>query len=92
MALVWGLTGWGMDGSAGAAADPSHSSIYWANGAPVHGRHHEFGFIPSYTIQSGKLKDTKFTFMTMWHVGSSHTADPTSKMFRLVVNVPVKAF
>lgn len=91
-ALVWGLTGWGMDGSAGAAADPSHSSIYWANGAPVHGRHHEFGFIPSYTIQSGKLKDTKFTFMTMWHVGSSHTADPTSKMFRLVVNVPVKAF
>ncbi|KVN06651.1 MULTISPECIES: OprD family porin [unclassified Burkholderia] len=91
-AMVWGVTGWGADGSASAALDPTRSSIYWKDGAPVQGRHHEFGFIPSYTIQSGKLKDTKITFIAMWHVGSAHYSDSTNQEYRLVVNVPVKVF
>ncbi|MCA3840386.1 OprD family outer membrane porin, partial [Burkholderia sp.] len=91
-AMVWGVTGWGADGSAGAANDPSKSSIYWSNGAPVQGRHHEFGFIPSYTFQSGKLKDTKVTFIAMWHNGSAHYSDATNREYRLVVNLPLHAF
>ncbi|UXZ64599.1 OprD family porin [Burkholderia multivorans] len=91
-AMVWGVTGWGADGSAGAANDPSHSSIYWSNGAPVQGRHHEFGFIPSYTFQSGKLKGTKVTFIAMWHNGSTHYSDATNREYRLVVNLPLHAF
>ncbi|BEV50596.1 MULTISPECIES: OprD family porin [Burkholderia] len=91
-AMVWGVTGWGADGSAGAANDPSKSSIYWSNGAPVQGRHHEFGFIPSYTFQSGKLKNTKVTFIAMWHAGSAHYSDATNTEYRLVVNLPLHAF
>ncbi|WP_179402757.1 OprD family porin [Burkholderia guangdongensis] len=91
-AMLWGVTGWGADASAGAAADPTQSSIYWKDGAPVQGRHHEFGFIPSYTIQGGRFKDTKVTFIAMWHAGSAHYSDSTNREFRLVVNVPVKAF
>ena len=59
---------------------------------PVQGRHHEFGFIPSYTFQSGKLKDTKVTFIAMWHNGSAHYSDATNREYRLVVNVPLHAF
>ena len=91
-AMVWGLTGWGADGSVGAANDPSHSGIYWKDGQPVQGRHHEFGFIPSYTIQSGRFKDTKITFIAMWHVGSAHYSDSTNQEYRLVVNLPVTVF
>ncbi|KGB93684.1 outer membrane porin, OprD family protein [Burkholderia cepacia] len=90
--MVWGVTGWGADGSAGAANDPSKSSIYWSNGAPVQGRHHEFGFIPSYTFQSGKLKNTKVTFIAMWHNGSAHYSDASNTEYRLVVNLPLHAF
>ena len=85
-----GRDGLGADGSAGAANDPSKSSIYWSNGAPVQGRHHEFGFIPSYTFQSGKLKDTKVTFIAMWHAGSAHYSDATNTEY-LVVNLPLHA-
>lgn len=91
-AMVWGLTGWGADGSAGAANDPTHAGIYWKDGQPVQGRHHEFGFIPSYTIQSGRFKDTKITFIAMWHVGSAHYSDSTNQEYRLVVNLPVSVF
>ncbi|AEA65312.1 Outer membrane porin, OprD family protein [Burkholderia gladioli BSR3] len=91
-AMVWGLTGWGADGSVGAANDPSHSGIYWKDGQPVQGRHHEFGFIPSYTIQGGRFKDTKITFIAMWHVGSAHYSDSTNQEYRLVVNLPVTVF
>lgn len=91
-AMLWGLTGWGADGRAGAANDPSQSSIYWRNGAPVQGRHHEFGVSPSYTVQRGKLKDARIAFIAMWHHGSTHYSDPTSREYRLVVSVPLKAF
>jgi len=58
----------------------------------VHGHHHEFGFIPSYTLQSGRFKDTKVTFIAMWHNGSNYYSDGNNMEYRLVVNVPVKVF
>ncbi|MCQ0030640.1 OprD family outer membrane porin [Burkholderia glumae] len=91
-AMVWALTGWGADGSAGAAQDPTHAGIYWKDGLPVQGRHHEFGFIPSYTIQGGRFKDTRITFVAMWHVGSAHYSDSTNQEYRLVVNLPMTVF
>ncbi|WP_133646188.1 OprD family outer membrane porin [Paraburkholderia flava] len=95
-AMLWGLTGWGADASAEAAANASTSSpfhdLYWKNGEPVHGRHHEIGFIPSYTLQSGRFKDTKITFIAMWHVAQAHYSDSNNMEYRLVVNVPIKVF
>jgi oligopeptide transport system ATP-binding protein len=52
----------------------------------------EFGFIPSYAIQSGRFKDTKVSVLAMWHVGSAYYSDPTSQVYRLVVKVPINVF
>ncbi|MBP0589742.1 OprD family outer membrane porin [Paraburkholderia sp. LEh10] len=90
-AMVWGVTGWGADASAEAAANPT-SSLYFRNGQPIHGTHHEIGFIPSYTLQSGRFKDTKITFIAMYHKSTAHYSDPDNMEYRLVVNVPVKVF
>ncbi|OAJ59765.1 OprD family outer membrane porin [Paraburkholderia ginsengiterrae] len=95
-ATFWGGYGWGADASAGAAANASPSAplhdLYWKNGEPVHGHHHEFGFIPSYTLQSGRFKDTKITLMAMWHNSQYHYSDGNNMEYRLLVNVPIKAF
>ncbi|MGI4860684.1 MAG: OprD family outer membrane porin [Janthinobacterium lividum] len=95
-AMVWGLQGWGADTSAEAAANAATGAarhgLYWKNGGAIHGRHHEFGIIPTYTVQGGRMKGTKVSALIAWHVGSTHYADTTSKSFRLVVNVPVRFF
>ena len=95
-ALLWAQQGWGADASAAASRNgpngPAFGAIYFKNGQPVHGRHHEFGFIPSYVIQSGRFRNTKVTVLAMWHVGSAHYADETSQAYRLVVTLPVSVF
>jgi hypothetical protein len=95
-AMFWYALGWGADATAGALANPAPASplynLYWKDGQPVHGSHHEFGFIPSYTLQSGRFKDTKVTFIAMWHHGSKYYSDPSNMEYRLVVNLPLKLF
>lgn len=95
-AMVWAQQGWGADASAQANRygpnGPAYSAIYWKNGQPVHGRHHEFGIVPSYTVQSGRFKNAKIKLLAMWHVGSSYYADPTSQLYRLVLTLPISAF
>lgn len=95
-AMLWYALGWGANASAGAAANPTPASpfynLYWRNGQPVHGSHHEFGFIPSYTLQSGRFKDTKITFIAMWHHASKYYSDPSNQEYRLVINMPLKLF
>ncbi len=94
-AMLWYELGWGADGSAGAAANGPGSALYglyWKDGQPVHGSHHEFGFIPSYTIQSGRFKDTKIVFTAMWHHGSKYYSDPSNSEYRLLVAMPLKLF
>jgi len=71
---------------------PAHGSIYFKNGQPVHGRHHEFGITPTYVVQSGRFKQTKIALIAMWHVGSTYYSDPTSQVYRLVVTVPARLF
>jgi hypothetical protein len=95
-AMFWYLTGWGADGSAEAQINASEGSalhgLYWKNGQPVHGTHHEFGFVPSYTLQNGRFKDTKITFIAMWHHGSKYYSDPSNMEYRLVIDMPIKVF
>jgi outer membrane porin, OprD family len=95
-AMLWALQGWGADASSTAnrygPGGPAFSAVYFRNGQPVHGRHHEFGIIPSYVVQSGRLKNTKVTVLAMWHVGSAYYLDPTSQVYRLVVAVPMSVF
>jgi outer membrane porin, OprD family len=95
-AMLWAQQGWGADASSTANRygpnGPAFSAIYFKNGQPVHGRHHEFGFIPSYLVQSGRFKDTKVSVLAMWHVGSASYSDPMSQSYRLVVTVPMKMF
>ncbi|RKP46399.1 OprD family outer membrane porin [Trinickia fusca] len=95
-AMVWGQQGWGSDGSAFANRfgpnGPAFSSIYFKNGQPVHGRHHEFGFIPSYVVQSGRFKNAKVTVIAEWHVGSAYTSDSGNQEYRVFVTVPFSVF
>jgi hypothetical protein len=93
---LWNAYGWGADASvtANRYADPASAlhNLYWKNGEPVHGTHYEFGFIPAYTVGSGKLKGTSAKFYYMHHQGSRYYSDSTSDVYRLMVNVPVNVF
>ena len=93
---LWTAYGWGADASdmANRYADPSAAlhDLYWKNGEPVHGTHYEFGFIPSYTFGSGKLKGTTAKFYYMHHHGSKYYSDSSSDVYRLMINVPVNVF
>jgi outer membrane porin, OprD family len=91
-ATVWAVTGWGANGSVGAARDPSKSSKYWKNGQPMGGRHYEVGFSPSYTIQGGRFKNTDITFIAMLHKAEGNYSDNSNRDYRIVVNVPVNVF
>jgi hypothetical protein len=95
-AIVWAQQGWGADASASAERygpnGPSYGALYFKNGLPVHGRHHEFGFIPTYVVQSGPLKHAKVTLIAQWHVGSAYYADNTNQVYRLLVTLPVRVF
>lgn len=93
---VWTAYGWGADASAMAqlysAPGSSLHDLYWKNGQPVHGTHYEFGFIPSYTLASGRFKGTTAKFYYMHHQGTNYYSDSTSDVYRLMVNVPVNIF
>lgn len=95
-AMLWGAQGWGADASALANRygpnGPAYSAIYFKNGQPVHGRHHEFGFIPSYVVQGGRFRNAKVTLIAMWHVGSAYYSDSGNQEYRVVVTVPVRVF
>ena len=95
-AMVWAQQGWGADTSVAARRyaqnGAPYGSLYERNGEPIHGRHHEFGFIPTYVVQSGRLRHTKFTLIAQWHIGSAFYADSTNQVYRLVVTLPTPVF
>jgi hypothetical protein len=90
-AMVWAQQGWGGDASA-AAQRVGADGLAWKNGQPVHGRHHEFGIIPTYVVQSGPLRNTKVTLIAQWHVGSAYYADSSNQVYRLVMTLPMRVF
>lgn len=93
-AIVWAQQGWGADASATAQRSaqngPLFSTLYFRHGQPIHGRHHEFGFIPTYVVQSGPLRHAKVTVIAQWHVGSAYYPDGTNQVYRLVVTLPMR--
>ncbi len=95
-AMFWAQQGWGADASVAAQRygrnGPPFSSVYFRNGQPIHGRHHEFGFIPTYVVQRGPLRNTKVTMIAQWHVGSAYYSDSTNQVYRLVVTLPLRVF
>ena len=95
-AMLWAQQGWGADASAAAQRfgpnAPPFGSLYVRNGQPVHGRHHEFGFIPTYVVQSGTLRNAKVTLIAQWHVGSSYYSDGANQAYRLLVTMPMQIF
>ena len=90
---LWTAYGWGANASvmANRYSDPGSPlhDLYWKDGQPVHGTHYEFGFIPGYTFDSGKLKGATAKFYYMHHQGSHYYSDSTSDVYRLMVNLPV---
>lgn len=94
--LVWGIVGWDADASAEAglyaAPDNPLHALYWKNGEPVHGAHHEFGIAPTYTVQGGRFKGTRIAFTAMWHHAPDFYSDSGNREFRLVVNIPAHVF
>lgn len=95
-AILWAQQGWGADASAaehdrGLAGSPV-DALYFRNGQTVQGRHHEFGIIPTYVVQSGPLRNAKVTVIAQWHVGSARSADSTNQVYRLVMTVPMRVF
>ncbi|MDR5818035.1 OprD family outer membrane porin [Caballeronia sp. LZ033] len=90
---VWGAYGWDADGSAMANGTSAQAAAYRINGTPIQGTHYEVGVIPSYTVPSGKLKNTSIKFYYMHHHSNSpYYPDGTSDVYRLMVNVPVNVF
>jgi hypothetical protein len=94
--MSWLVQGWGADASATAAshADPASSlyGLYWKNGEAVHGRHWEIGMIPTYVIQTGRLKGSSINLTLMHHHAASHYSDPSNNLYRLVINMPFNIF
>ncbi len=90
-AMVWAQQGWGADASA-AVSSEGGGALYFRNGQPLHGRHHEFGIIPTYVVQSGPLRNAKVTLIAQWHVGSAYYADSTNQVYRLVITLPMRVF
>jgi outer membrane porin, OprD family len=94
--MTWGVQGWGADASASAAsyADPASSlhGLYWKNGEPVQGKHWEVGMIPTYVLQSGKLKGSSINLTLMHHRANAHYSDAGNTIYRLVLNMPMNIF
>lgn len=94
--MTWGVQGWGADASASAAAnaDPASSlyGLYWKNGAPVHGKHWEIGMIPTYVVQTGKLKGSSVNLTLMHHRANAQYSDAGNTIYRLVLNMPMNIF
>lgn len=94
--MLWATAGWGADASASAhaheAADSPLHDLYWKNGQPVHGKHHEMGVYPSYIVQEGRFKGTRFSVFVVKHVATPFYSDNSSSEYKLTIETPLKAF
>lgn len=93
---VWGVTGWGADATTEAdkhsALSDSLHTLYWMNGKPVQGSHHEFGLKQSYVVQQGILKNSKISLIMSLHMSTQNYPDRGFRTYWMMYNVPVKGF
>ena len=74
-----------------AAPDSPLHTLYWKNGEPVHGGHHEFGVYPSYVVPDGRHKGTRFAFIAAAHRGSPFYSDNDLREYKLTIDMPFTA-
>ena len=93
---VWIIQGRGADTSSSAArhaadTDPLRA-LYWKNGAPISGSHHEIGTYISYPVPSGPLRGALVTLFGVAHKGAATYIDSDWREARLMISFPLRVF
>jgi hypothetical protein len=94
--ISWIMAGWGTDGRNGAgqhaSPDDPQYTLYWVNGRPAAGNHQEIGAFPSYTVQGGRFKGAKFSFLGCGYKVSTRYPDSGIHEYKLQLDMPIKVF
>lgn len=92
--FFWATDGWGADGSVSArkyaAIDSPLHALYFKNGVAVHGSHQEFGILPSWIVQDGRLRGSKLSFIAVRHLSSAYYSDSSSLEYKFTIETPLK--
>jgi hypothetical protein len=93
---LWSSFGWGADASVMARKhqrinDPLHS-LYWKNGQPIQGKHHDIGSSLNYTVPSGEFKGGVLGLILVRHRSTHFYADNSFGGFRLNFDMPINVF
>ncbi|MEZ0205771.1 OprD family outer membrane porin [Ideonella sp.] len=94
--ISWVMTGWGTDGRNGAGqhaspSDPQYT-LYWVDGRPAGGNHHEIGAFPTYTLQEGRFKGTKIGFFGCAYKVSKRYPDSGIHEYKFQLDMPIQVF
>ena len=73
------------------ATDALHD-LYWVDGTPVHGSHHELGFDIGYKAPGAMRDPWSWKLTCVTHVASAHYSDRSFHIARLIVNFPMNIF
>ena len=94
--MAWTVRGFGVDGSAGAAAHPDPSDpvhdLYWKNGEYVRGGHREWAVKSVYLMQDGQLKGTKIAFYVYRTRIDAQYPSKSFNDMQLMINYPIRFF
>ncbi len=94
--MAWTVRGFGVDGSASAAAHPDPSdplhSLYWKNGEYVRGGHREWAVKTAYVVQDGSLKGAKIAFYVYRTRVDTQYPSKSFNDVQLMINYPIRVF
>jgi hypothetical protein len=94
--IAWTTASWGADASAAAglhaSPDDPQNGLYWVGDKTARGGHHETGIFPSYTVQDGRWKGAKVSFLGIIYKVSALYPDHGMHDYKLQVDVPIKIF
>ncbi|MEO8153339.1 MAG: OprD family outer membrane porin [Rhizobacter sp.] len=94
--MAWTVRGFGVDGSASAAAhpdpnDPLHD-LYWKNGEYVRGGHREWAVKSVYLVQDGQFKGGKIAFYVYRTRIDAQYPSKSFNDMQLMINYPIRLF
>ena len=93
---LWTTFGRGADATVMAVKNQGQSdarhSLYWKNGRPVNGKHHDIGTAVNYRVPTGDFKDTVVGLILVRHRSTRFYADNSFGGFRFSVDMPMKLF
>ena len=94
--MAWTVRGFGVDGSASAAAHPDPSdplhSLYWKNGEYVRGGHREWAVKTAYVVQDGSFKGAKIAFYVYRTRVDTQYPSKSFDDVQLMINYPIRVF